>query len=250
MINTGYTHLDQLTGGFHNGELISIIGRPLMCRTLFALNLFKNLISEEKSNVVFLTSECPSNKIIKLLNQIGGLDHQTVAEKIIDVSGINNIEDFITFVRQIVSQKGANLIILDSFHYLGLFDYSLPSGLADATRRIKQLAKDLDVAIIMTSRTNYNCDEREGLIGMIPRLNDTNNVGDLAYYCDVVLGLYRPEVDGIVYDVRGYDLHDELFVFVMKSRTRISDQYIKYNFSPTSCSIIEKGAFLVKDTFF
>ena len=33
MINTGYTHLDQLTGGFHNGELISIIGRPLMCRT-------------------------------------------------------------------------------------------------------------------------------------------------------------------------------------------------------------------------
>ena len=189
MIKTGYYILDRLTGGFHKGELISIIGRPLMGRTIFVLNLYRNLIFEGRNKAAFLTSECPIYKAIELLTRMMDNEHSNVADSIIDVSNCPNIDMLNDTIRRLVYKDGINVIILDSLHYLTLFDDvnspSLYEKLADATRRIKQLAKELGITIIMTSRTNYMVDEREGFQGLLPQLSDTDKMGDLAYYSDV-----------------------------------------------------------------
>ena len=244
MIKTGYYILDRLTGGFHKGELISIIGRPLMGRTIFVLNLYRNLIFEGRNKAAFLTSECPIYKAIELLTRMMDNEHSNVADSIIDVSNCPNIDMLNDTIRRLVYKDGINVIILDSLHYLTLFDDvnspSLYEKLADATRRIKQLAKELGITIIMTSRTNYMVDEREGFQGLLPQLSDTDKMGDLAYYSDVVLGLYRPEVDAVLRDIKGNDLHDILFVLVLKSRKVITGKYPTYSISPKNCSITEK----------
>ena len=38
-ISTGFTKLDEMTGGLHKGELIIIAARPSMGKTAFALNI-------------------------------------------------------------------------------------------------------------------------------------------------------------------------------------------------------------------
>ena len=250
MIKTGYDILDHYTGGFHKGELISIIGRPLMGRTMFALNLY-NKILLNGNNAAFLTSECPAYKAIELLNEMIGEGQPCMANKIMGVSGCKSVNDLVDVIRNLVKKDDVNVIILDSFHYLALFEDVATSflyeKLADVTRRIKRLAKTLGITIIMTSRTNYMVDERESFQGMLPQLSDTNKMGDLAYYSDVVLGLYRPEVDSVYEDMKGHDLHDVLFVLVLKSRKAITDKFPAYSISPKNCCITEKKAVANKD---
>jgi len=251
MIKTGYDLLEHQTGGFHKGELISIIGRPLMGRTMFVLNLYRNLIIEGRHKAAFLTSECPVYKAMELLNRMMNNERLNVSDSVIDVSNCQNVDVLNDIIRQLVYKDGINVIILDSLHYLTLFDdvanLFLYEKLADVSRRIKQLAKELGITIIMTSRTNYMVDEREGFQGMLPQLSDTNKIGDLAYYSDVVLGLYRPEVDSVFVDMKGYDLHDVLYVFVLKSRKRITDLFIKCSISTKSGLITENEVVTNKD---
>ena len=250
MIKTGYEILDHQTGGFHKGELISIIGRPLMGRTMFALNLYKNILLNG-NNAAFLTSECPAYKVSELLKGMMDDEYESVAKRIVDVHDCRSVVALIDIIRRLVYMDGINVIILDSMHYLSLFeDVATPflyEKLADVTRRIKQLAKELGITIIMTSRTNYMVDEREGFQGMLPQLSDTNKIGDLAYYSDVVLGLYRPEVDSVLRDIKGNDLHDVLLVLVLKSRRAITEKFPTFSVSPKNCSITEEKSVANKD---
>jgi len=253
MIEIGYKLIDHQTGGFHKGELISIIGRPLMGRTMFALNLFKNILADKRNKVVFLTSECPAYKLKKLLNQMGEDERQDATDIIKDVTDCRNADALLELIQQLVDGDEVNVVILDSFHYLTLLENVatpfLYERLADIARKIKQLAREFGITIIMTSRTNYLADEREGVWCKCPQLSDTNKIGDLAYYSDVVLGLYRPEVDGVSVDGKGNDMHNVLFVSTLKSRKSIKEQSIKCFISSNNCCIAEQGMVSLIDCF-
>ena len=244
MFQSGYRLLDRQTGGFHKGELVSIIGRPLMGRTIFALNLFRNIVLDGENNAVFLTSECPACKAAEFLDRMNGNEQPGTADRIVDISACKNVDALLELIRHLRAEKKVDVVILDSFHYLTLFDdlstSFLYERLADTSRRIKQLAKELGITIIMTSRTNYMVDERIGARGKMPQLSDTDKMGDLACFSDVVLGLYRPEVDGMLVDARGYDMRHVLYVLILKSRMAVAEHAIKFSISPGNCRITEQ----------
>lgn len=215
-----------------------------MGRTMFALNLFKNICAEGEHNAVFLTAECPDYKAIKLLKGMMENENYDMSDRIIDVATCEDVQTLFNIIRQVVEKQKVDVVILDSFHYLTLIDnFATPflyESLADITRRMKQLAKKLSITIIMTSRTNYMDEERHfNYITKRPLLSDTDKMGDLAYYSDVVLGLYRPEVDSILVDTKGNDLHTVLYVLILKSRRRIEDQLVKFTMSSKNCNIAE-----------
>jgi hypothetical protein len=54
-IPTGYSDLDNITAGLQNSELIIIAGRPAVGKTVFALNLVRNIVVDRNVRVLYFS---------------------------------------------------------------------------------------------------------------------------------------------------------------------------------------------------
>src|SRR5579862_6859210 len=53
-ISTGFSSLDNMTGGLNGGDLIVLAGRPSMGKTLFAMNILEHVtVSDKKTGIIF-----------------------------------------------------------------------------------------------------------------------------------------------------------------------------------------------------
>lgn len=158
----------------------------------------------------------------------------------LDVSNYER-DSLLDYIRKLVAEDGIELFFIDSFHYLRFY-YCDEKNIADWVRQIKQLAKELKITIVMTSRVSYALEEREGFEGKLPFLTDTERIGDLNYYSDVVLGLYRPEVYHIHLDSRGNYLRQKLFVNILKTRTNVvASSLCEFTISRENVEITKQG---------
>ena len=54
-LKTGYENLDNIIGGLHGGELITIAGRSSMGKSTLAHNIVNNLSTQTNSKILFFT---------------------------------------------------------------------------------------------------------------------------------------------------------------------------------------------------
>ena len=216
-ISTGFIQLDYKTAGLHGSELILIAARPAMGKTAFALNLATNAalrsnvpvaifsleMSKDQLVTRILASEAmvDSNKIRtgkldeddweKIANAIGPLSESEIY--IDDTPGISVME-IRTKCRKLKMEKNIGLVVID---YLQLIQGSnkRASGsreqeIAEISRSLKIMAKELNVPVIALSQLSRAVEQRPD---HRPMLSDLRESGSIEQDADIVMFLYRDD---------------------------------------------------------
>lgn len=243
-VPSGFTKFDKLTSGLHNGELIAIGARPAMGKTAFILSLLKNiavnfktpvmLFSLEMSNVQIVNRlisnvcEIPSEKIKS--GQMADYEWQQLDYKLRDLKDAPfyiddtpdlTIENLCKKAAEMVREAGVKVIAIDYIQLLYnevKYTDNRYLELNYFTRRLKTLARELNIPIIITSQLNRDLEKREGEEGKRPQLSDLRDSGTICDDCDMVCFVHRPEYYKIFTSADGTDLRGMAEIIIAKHR--------------------------------
>ena len=219
---TGFDNFDKLIGGgFYEGNVITLAGRPGMGKTTIALQMARNVARSGK-NVGIITLEMSAlelfAKIVSGENKMNNrrllrdspnrdehekLDRWSVTEMkdlpifYIDAPSMNTLQ-FKNAVKRLVGEYGCEFVIVD---YLQLMEGdkdrrgSREQEVASISRTIKSSAKRNKIPILSLSQLNRGVETRGG--DKRPQLADLRESGAIEQDSDMVIFAYRPEYYGI-----------------------------------------------------
>ena len=215
-IPTGFAKLDEMTSGLQPSDLIIIAARPSMGKTAFALNLARNVaidanipvavfsleMASDQLSMRLLTSEARVNSArLKGDGHLGKDDWNRLTDAadvlssapiFIDDSGFITAMEIRAKTRRLKMEHGLGLIIID---YLQLMKGSggdrRDLEIADISRSLKMLAKELKIPVIALSQLNRMLEQRNN---KRPMLSDLRESGALEQDADIVTFIYRDEV--------------------------------------------------------
>lgn len=214
-IPTGYRDLNALLGGWQRSDLIIVGARPSMGKTAFVIG---SVLAAARAGyrVGVLSIEMSCRQVgLRLHGMEGPIDVHALktgsltaqgwtlfaatAQQLeslpihIDDSCVVTVEQIAAKARQLQARSGLDLLVVD---YLGLLQFddadTTQRGIADASRKLKLLAKELDIPVIVLSQLSRECDKRIG--NHRPMLSDLRDSGAIEQDADVVMFLYREEV--------------------------------------------------------
>ncbi len=215
-VPSGLMDLDDMTSGFHPGELIIVAGRPGMGKTALALSMGRNAAVLEKTGVGMFSLEMANHQLaMRLLCAEGRVDSHLVrtgklpktqwknlsiavgslAEAPIyldDTPGMSVLE-VRAKARRLKAEKNVGLIIVD---YLQLMtgpkgSESRQQEISQISRSLKNLAKEIDLPVIGLSQLSRAVESRSD---RRPQLSDLRESGAIEQDADLVIFLYRPWV--------------------------------------------------------
>jgi replicative DNA helicase len=216
---SGFHDLDRLTFGFQKQEMIVLAARPSMGKTSFALNIaeaatlpkkgatFPTLIfSLEMSGAQLALRMLCSRARVKMQALRDGLlskngeeqgrlieaaDEFSKAPLYIDDSSNLSIMQLRAKARRVHARHRLGLIIVDYLQLLSPVDSKVPreQQVAEASRGLKALAKELEVPVIVLSQLNRSSEKEN----RAPKLADLRESGSIEQDADVVLMLARPK---------------------------------------------------------
>jgi replicative DNA helicase len=218
---SGFVDLDQKTAGFQPGDLIIVAGRPSMGKTAFALNVAEYVALNEKVQlpvVVFSMEMSGAQLTSRLLASIGKIDSQRMrtgrlneeewgrltdamarmqdARISIDDSGALTAGEVRARARRLKRRFGKiGLVVVD---YLQLMEAKTKgenraTEIAEITRSLKAMAKELDCPVMALSQLTRTIDTRTD---KRPLMSDLRESGAIEQDADTILFLYRE----VVYD--------------------------------------------------
>lgn len=217
---TGLIDLDRYTSGFQDSDLIVIGARPSMGKTALALNIasyvstktetkgavliFSLEMSEKQLSLRMLQSESKVNGNKLKTGNLGqeewdrlamATDRLSVAPVFINDSTNLTPQEVTAITKQLDNEQenGVSLVIVD---YLQLMKGSRPNmpreqEIAEISRSLKALAKDLGIPVIALSQLNRSLENRSD---KHPQLSDLRESGAIEQDADVILFIYRDEI--------------------------------------------------------
>ncbi len=213
-VPSGLVDLDNITAGFHPGELIVIAGRPSMGKTALALTIARNAAVDGKHGVGIFSLEMANQELAMrmLCSEARVNSHQVrtgnlpqkqwknlsihvgkLAEApiFIDDSAAITVLEVRSKARRLMAEKNIELIIVD---YLQLMSgprnvENRQQEISVITRSLKALAKELSIPVIALSQLSRAVEQRGG--DKRPILSDLRESGAIEQDSDVVMFLYR-----------------------------------------------------------
>jgi replicative DNA helicase len=213
---SGFTDIDDLTGGFQPGNLIVLAARPSMGKSTLATNIAENAAIEHGMPVALFSLEMSETELAhrfiasqakvssdelrkgrvkadrwpKVLRAVEKLAASPIF--IDDSSDIGVLEMRAKARRLHARHGGLGLIVVD---YLQLVR---PDGRADSrveqvgqiSRGLKILARELDIPVVAVSQLSRAVESRHP---PVPMLSDLRESGQLEQDADVVMFVYREE---------------------------------------------------------
>lgn len=263
-IPTGFTDLDKLTAGWQRGDLDVIAARPAAGKTAFALHLARAAATAGHSVVVFsleMQGERLGDRWLVAAaedvdashlrrGQLGTSELRQVREAScqlsqlpirVEDSPVISMDHVRSVARMLKSKGGCDMVIVD---YLQLCDMKSDQNnrnreqeVAQATRKAKLMAKELDVPVLLLSQLNRMS---EGRPDCRPLLSDLRESGAIEQDADMVMLLYRPALHGLKTEHKSKYPSDGLgVVIVAKHRNgETGDVYFGHNPSLTKMGII------------
>ena len=215
-VPTGFADLDNYTAGLHGSELILVAARPAMGKSAFALNIATNAAVRAKTPVVIFSLEMSkeqmanrilcsealvdSNKVrtgkvedddwAKLAEASGILSEAQIF--IDDTPGIS-IMEIRAKCRKMKLEQDIGLVVID---YLQLVQGSNKRAgsreqeIAEISRSLKILAKEINVPVIALSQLSRAPEQRPD---HRPMLSDLRESGSIEQDADIVMFLYRDD---------------------------------------------------------
>lgn len=210
IIKTGYWKIDDMLGGFGEGNVITIAGRPAMGKTMvagqFALNNKKaghnvGILSLEMSNEEiyerFMANELniPYGSIRARDVDQAQIDayRATVDESVFFIKNQNvKIDQLEPLINILVKIHGCDIVYID--HLEKLYDhdshFKKHERLGYMMDRLKTTAQNLNIPIVVMQQINRDVEENKG---SRPMLSDIKSSGSVEEWSDIVLLLHRPE---------------------------------------------------------
>lgn len=252
-LSTGFERLDEVLGGLVEGTLVTIGGRTGMGKTAFAFNLLRNLAIEKNIPSLYISLEsteqlCTNILIACTLNikYRGLLSGQLVAEEwekmdkglprianapvYLDTKSTYTIDDICKTVEEAVQEYQVKVVFID---YLQLifaktgFTENRYLELNYITRKLKALAKEFNITIVLLSQLNRNA-EGEKRLDHRPVLTDLRDSGTICDDSDVVCFVHRPEYYRIYQDEKGNDMRNKALIIVAKNRLGYTGEAVLY----------------------
>ena len=216
-LRTGIDDLDNKTTGMQPGELNIIAARPSMGKTSLALNIVEHVALREGKNAAVFSLEMINNQLgMRLLSSVARLPAQRVSIGrvnddewslitkavhdlkdtgiYLDEESTLNVNDIRARARRLHRElKGElHLVVID---YIGLIattgNDSRANEMAEISRALKLLAKELHIPIIALSQLNRGLEQRPN---KRPVMSDLRDSGGLEQDADNIFFIYRDEV--------------------------------------------------------
>ncbi|HYM42191.1 MAG TPA: replicative DNA helicase [Steroidobacteraceae bacterium] len=185
---TGFTDFDRITGGLRAGDLVIIAGRPSMGKTTLAVNMaeYAAVHPGTRASVAVFSMEMPSEQVItRMLASVGGVPLSSLrsgrisdedwvritgatsqlseAKIFVDETPALNPTELRARARRVKREHGLDLVVVD---YLQLMQVpgtqeNRATEIAEVSRGLKALAKELSVPVIALSQLNRAVEQRE-----------------------------------------------------------------------------------------
>lgn len=226
-VDTGYVDVNKKTAGLQPSDLIIIAARPSMGKTTFAMNICENVSLTNDKPVMIFSLEMPTEQLmmrslasLSRVNQTsirtGQLDDEDWArlsgtmglllEKkniyIDDSSGLTPMDVRSRARRLSREHGGLSLIMIDYLQLMRVPSLSDNRTLeiAEISRSLKALAKELNVPVIALSQLNRSLEQRAD---KRPVNSDLRESGSIEQDADLIMFIYRDEVYHENSDMKG-----------------------------------------------
>ena len=185
---TGFTDFDRITGGLRPGDLVVVAGRPSMGKSTLAVNMaeYAAVHAAKRASVAVFSLEMPSEQVVtRMLSSIGGVPLASLRSGNISdddwvriTSATSQLSESKVFIdetpaltptelraraRRVKREHGLDLVVVD---YLQLMQVpgtkeNRATEIAEISRGLKVLAKELGVPVIALSQLNRAVEQRE-----------------------------------------------------------------------------------------
>ncbi len=219
-VETGFTELDKMTAGFHPSDLIIVAARPGLGKTSLCLNIAQHVAIKKHQTVGIFSLEMSKEQLVKRLlcaeaevdahkvntgylvkddwarlSRAAGALSQT--KIFIDDSSTVSVTELRSKARRLAAEHGLELLIVD---YLQLMAGSekryenRTQEISQISRGLKAIAKELNVPVVAISQLSRAVEARRGEHRK-PQLSDLRESGSIEQDADVVLFIYREDLD-------------------------------------------------------
>jgi replicative DNA helicase len=212
---TGFAELDEVTAGLQPSALVIIAARPSVGKTAFSLALARHVIVNERHPVFFVSLEQSRVEIAeRLLCSQGRVDSHRLRtgkltsddmERLIEASNVLQqgtlfIDDtamqgmmrIAANARRLKRQHDIKMVVIDYLQLIEPENRRDPrqEQVAQISRRLKALAKELDIPVVALAQVNRASEDRQD---HRPRLSDLRESGSIEQDADTVMILHRPD---------------------------------------------------------
>ena len=217
-VSTGFTKLDEMTGGFHPGELIILAARPSMGKTALALNIAWHVAARMFQPVAIFSLEMSQESLLtRMLCAAARVDSQRFragylneAERqklraaanqmvetplyIDDTAGVNLMDMHAKLRRLQQSGQKLGLVVVDYLQLMSIRGRTENRNqeVSQLSRGMKLLSKELNCPFLVLSQLSRATETRVG--DHRPQLSDLRESGSIEQDADVVGFIFREEV--------------------------------------------------------
>ena len=215
-IATGFADFDRKTAGLQRSDLIIIAGRPSMGKTTFAMNIAVHAAIKHKVPVAVFSMEMSAVQLVmRVFSSLGQIEQGHLrtgsltdfdwpklsqamtllhaSKMFIDETPALSPTELRARARRLKREHDIGLIIVD---YLQLM--SVPgtrenraTEIAEISRSLKALAKELNVPVVALSQLNRSLEQRPD---KRPLMADLRESGSIEQDADLIVFIYRDEV--------------------------------------------------------
>jgi len=213
-IDTGFFDLNRMTSGFGEGDLIIIAARPAMGKTSFVLNIATNVLKDDKGVAIF-SLEMPAEQLmLRMLSshssiplqdiRTGNLDDEQMSKLtesvdyfatrklFVDDNSIQTIHSVRSKLRKLKSlHPEISLVVIDYLQLMVGDSKERHIAVAEISRGLKMLARELKVPILALSQLNRGLESRPD---KRPMMSDLRESGAIEQDADIIMFVYRDDV--------------------------------------------------------
>ncbi|MEC6799131.1 MULTISPECIES: replicative DNA helicase [Photobacterium] len=217
-VSTGFTDLNKKTAGLQGSDLIIVAARPSMGKTTFAMNLCENAAMDQEKPVLIFSLEMPAEQIMmRMLASLSRVDQTKIRTGqlddedwarisstmgilmqkknmfIDDSSGLTPTEVRSRARRIARDNGGLSMIMIDYLQLMRVpgLQENRTLEIAEISRSLKALAKELNVPVVALSQLNRSLEQRAD---KRPVNSDLRESGAIEQDADLIMFIYRDEV--------------------------------------------------------
>ena len=214
-VSTGFRELDELTNGLHAGQLVVVAGRPAMGKSTLGMDFLRAAsIKHQMTSVLFSLEMGRSEITMRLLSaeaqiwlsnlrtgKMTDADWNRLARRMgeiaqaplfIDASPNMSMMEIRAKARRLKQRHDLKLVVVD---YLQLMTSpkrveNRQQEVAEMSRSLKLLAKELEVPVVAISQLNRGAEQRQD---KRPQMSDLRESGAIEQDADMVILLHRED---------------------------------------------------------